>query len=292
VRLALTCRARPRQSCIEEDGTSGLRFFEKVFVHALDDVGFPVLHADVMGHHKLRQRDAVDENDTGGYPVGVGDGLVSEAARGDKDPAVNLCTVQGADESLNFWAADSVRGSVPLGLHVNLVQAERVLPDDAVQAVIAGSAQVLSRSGRATVSHGRQDIQDEPFQERWLTFSYAFEDFRRNGIVSLRDRIGDGLPGRGLCGCRRVLRIGFRRAGVTACPAPELDELLELEQDADVHLVWMSGQHVTTAVSDLDNRTARPTNQAGLVQVSDGPVQAVSEQRRPARQGRFQVLVG
>jgi hypothetical protein len=29
-----------------------------------------------MGHHELRQGDALDENDPGGYAVGVGDGLV------------------------------------------------------------------------------------------------------------------------------------------------------------------------------------------------------------------------
>ena len=54
-----------------------------------------------------------------------------------------LRAVQGADESLDLGAADGMRGGVPLGLHINLVQAERVLADHAVQAIIAGPAQVL-----------------------------------------------------------------------------------------------------------------------------------------------------
>jgi hypothetical protein len=87
---------------------------------------------------------------------------------------------------------------------------------------------------------GLQDVPDEPFQERWLTFAHAFEDFRRDGIVSLRGRLGNGFPRRGLCRCRQVLRIGFGRAGIAACSAPELDELLELEQDAEVPAVWRS----------------------------------------------------
>lgn len=60
--------------------------------------------------------------------------------------------MKGADESMDFGASDRMRGRVPLGLHVNLVQAKQVLPDDATQAVTAGSAQVLSRPGRTPVS--------------------------------------------------------------------------------------------------------------------------------------------
>ena len=179
--------------------------------------------------HELRQRDAVDKDDPGGYAVGVGDGLVGEAARGDEDAAVSLRAVQGADEALDFRAADRVRGRVPLGLHVDLVQAERVLADHAVQAVIAGSAQVLGRPGRTPVSHGRQDVQDEPFQERWLPLSDPLQDFRGHSAVGLRDRLGNSLPGSCLGYCRQLLRIALRRAGISACPAPELNELRELE---------------------------------------------------------------
>lgn len=138
-----TTRSTAQQSTVtghRRKVSSALRFLEEVFVHALDDVGLPVLHADVVGDHELSKRDAVDENDPRGYAVSVSDGFVGEAARGDEDSAVGLRAVQGTDESLDFGAPDRVSGRLPLGLNVNLVQAERVLADDAVQAVIAGSA--------------------------------------------------------------------------------------------------------------------------------------------------------
>ncbi len=91
-------------------------------------------------NHELSQRDAVDEDDPHGSAVSVGDGLIGEAARGDEYSAVGLRAVKGADESPDFGAPDRVIGRVPLGLHVNLVQAEQVLAYDAIRPVIAGSA--------------------------------------------------------------------------------------------------------------------------------------------------------
>ena len=88
--------------------SSALRFLEEVFVHALDDVSLPVLHADVVGDNELSQRDAVDEDDTRGYAVSIGNGFVGEAADGDEDSAVGLRAVQGTDESLDFGAPDRV----------------------------------------------------------------------------------------------------------------------------------------------------------------------------------------
>src|ERR1700722_12286230 len=120
--------------------SSPLRFLEEVFVHALDDVGLPVLYADVVGDHELGKRDAIDEDNSRGYAVVVGDGLVGETAGGDENSAVSLRAVQGTDESLDLRAPDRARGRVPLGLHVNLVQAERVLADDAIQSIVTRSA--------------------------------------------------------------------------------------------------------------------------------------------------------
>lgn len=116
---------------------------EEVFVHALDYVGFTILHADVVRDHELCQGNAVDEDDSGGYAVGVGNGLVGEIARGDEYAPVSLRAMQGADETLDLRAADCMPGCITFGLYVNLVKAERVLADHAVQAVIARSAQEL-----------------------------------------------------------------------------------------------------------------------------------------------------
>ena len=69
------------------------------------------------------------------------------------------------------------------------------------------------------------------------------------------------------------MRVGVRRGGVSASPAPELYELLELEQDADIDPFRMLGEHLAAAASDLDDRAPRPPDQTSLMQVGDAPVQ-------------------
>jgi hypothetical protein len=75
-------------------------------------------------------------------------------------------------------------------------------------------------------------------------------------------------------------------------PVLELGELLELEEDAVVHAIGMLSQDGLASAGDLDHRPAGPADKASLIQVGNSPVQAIDEQPRPARQGRFQVLIG
>ena len=74
---------------------------------------------------------------------------------------------------------------------------------------------------------------------------------------------------------------------LSAGPAAEFEEFLELEKHADVHSVRMLGQDGEPAAGDLDDSATRPVDQPSLMQVGDGPVQPIGEQRRSARQRRL-----
>jgi hypothetical protein len=72
--------------------------------------------------------------------------------------------------------------------------------------------------------------------------------------------------------------------------ASELDELLELDKDAEVYTVRMLCQDSFTAGGDLHDSALGPTNQPALVHVGDSPMQPVGEQRSAARDGGPQIV--
>jgi hypothetical protein len=65
---------------------------EVVFVNAFDHVCLLILHADIVANHQRAESSAVDQDDSGGHPVRVRNGLRRESARGDKDAPIRLGT--------------------------------------------------------------------------------------------------------------------------------------------------------------------------------------------------------
>ena len=74
--------------------------FKVVFVNAFDYVRLLILDADIVANHQGAKSSAVDQDDSGGHPVCIRNGLQRESARGDKDAPIRLGTVQGSDEFL------------------------------------------------------------------------------------------------------------------------------------------------------------------------------------------------
>lgn len=83
-----------------------------------------------------------------------------------EDAEVCPTGVEGADEVADFRVADLVRVRVAFGLDVDVAQSEGVLPDDAVDSVVAGLAHALLSAVGSAVSHGPQQVHDRSFEER------------------------------------------------------------------------------------------------------------------------------
>ena len=55
------------------------------------------------------------------------------------------------------------------GLDIDPVQREGILPDDAIDTAVAGATQMLSRAFATAVSHGCEEVENEPLEKlRWL----------------------------------------------------------------------------------------------------------------------------
>ena len=177
---------------------------------------------------------------------------------------------------------------VTLCLNVDAVEAECILADDSVQALIASPPQVLRRSCGTAVTHGSQHIKDEMLQKRGLTPPDAIEHLRGDGGIGFLNRSR-----------HRLSRCGFGDArpaslGLIAAPrrTSELDEFFELAKDAEVYAVRMLGQNLPASLCDLYDPAPGPTQQTRVIEVRDGPVHPVGEQEAAAGDGCSEVFIG
>ncbi len=92
-------------------------------------------HPQVEVDHQLRQALPVDQDHLGIDRSGVIDRRLREGPSGDEHALLGVFAVQGPDELLDLGTAD--RALPLLGLQVDDVQAEPVLVDDAVDALVA-----------------------------------------------------------------------------------------------------------------------------------------------------------
>jgi hypothetical protein len=129
-------------------GMALLAVFEEVVDHSLELVGFAHCDADVVADHQAGQLSAVDKDEAYRDLLCKLVGAAAEPARCDEYAAAGLRALQRADERLHLWALNGCGAVVPLGLNANQIEAESVLPDDPVQAAVAGLAGVVSRASR------------------------------------------------------------------------------------------------------------------------------------------------
>ena len=87
-----------------------------------------------MLDHEGRELRAVDEHDAVGDLLGVLASLLREAARGEEDTFLRAAPSERAEESLNLGPTH--RGLPPLRLDVDLLQAQLVERDDAVDPAV------------------------------------------------------------------------------------------------------------------------------------------------------------
>jgi hypothetical protein len=95
--------------------------------------------------------------------------------------------VQGSNERLDGFPSHSVLRGVALGLDVNLLQAQRVLIDDAVHTPVACAADPFGALLRTAVSHLDQHVQDGQLQEVWVELAQPGEQLTGDRGVEPRD---------------------------------------------------------------------------------------------------------
>jgi hypothetical protein len=132
-------RARPggevesSRACLDASRADLLLEVVAVDFRDLDDA---MGDAHAVVHHELGEAAAVDEDDSldGAREV---DGVMAEGRGGDEDALVGALSGEGAVEGLHVGAAHLVLPA--LGLYVDLLEAEAVERDDAVDPGVAGA---------------------------------------------------------------------------------------------------------------------------------------------------------
>src|SRR5674476_936851 len=125
--------AKPRIVICEETGaverdrgTGRALFLEGHLIDHLEFEGLLDRDPDVVLSHQPCEFSAVDEHKLHGDIFGESPCPLGEAACRHKDATVRLGTLQCSDESLQRWALNRVVRVVPLCLHPNEVQPERI----------------------------------------------------------------------------------------------------------------------------------------------------------------------
>src|SRR3954468_7392896 len=99
---------------------------------------------------------AVDEHESHGDLVGELTCPTAEPARCDKDPPSRLRALQSTHERLHLRTLHGGLPVVSLRLDSNLVQAQRILANDAVKPGVTWPARVCQQGFLAAVTHGLQ----------------------------------------------------------------------------------------------------------------------------------------
>jgi hypothetical protein len=89
---------------VEQDSV----LFEEAFVNPFGHIRLLTLHANIVANHQCAEFSAVDQDDSGEYPLGILDGFRREPARDNEDAPVRLGAVQGSGEFLGLRPPDRV----------------------------------------------------------------------------------------------------------------------------------------------------------------------------------------
>ena len=91
-------------------------------------------NADAMADHQIGKRLSVDQHDALGDPSDEVVGAGGKVRGGDQYALARPMALQAAHEIAHFGEGDGLVGIEPLGLHIDDVETEFVLLDDAVNA--------------------------------------------------------------------------------------------------------------------------------------------------------------
>jgi hypothetical protein len=169
-----------------------------------------VAHADAVLDHQRREVAAIDQNDL----LDLGGEVVSflrEGRRRDEHALVRPPAGQCAVEALDLRATHGILPA--LGLHVDLLEAQAVERDDAVDPAVAGAPYLHQRVSAGPVPHAVEQIENEVLEERRGRLSDQFEQITRQTLAKLRQRVLDAL-GRAERHRRCLCRRWERRAAV------------------------------------------------------------------------------
>lgn len=119
------------------EATIALFFREEVLIQPLELDGSADTNADTMFDHQVGEVSPVDQNDALREVLYEVAGLWAERRGGNEHALRRTETDQTANECLHVRSSDRVRRRIPLGLHIDAVEAETVFIDDTVHATVA-----------------------------------------------------------------------------------------------------------------------------------------------------------
>jgi hypothetical protein len=94
---------------IEQDSV----LFEEAFVNPFDHIRLLILHANIVTNHQCAEFSAVDQDDSGGYPLGILDGFRREPARSNEDA---LSAWAPCRAPTNSWISGRLTGLLVIAL--------------------------------------------------------------------------------------------------------------------------------------------------------------------------------
>ncbi|GAA0570071.1 hypothetical protein GCM10010172_63140 [Paractinoplanes ferrugineus] len=111
-----------------------------------------------MQDRQLGKAGAIEENKKSRDSFDAVPRLSSETGRRDEDATVRLCSVQRSHKSLAIQSTYRMSAAIPIGWPIHTIQTKHILPDDTIQSLVAGPAEVLSCAGLAPMTHRGQQL--------------------------------------------------------------------------------------------------------------------------------------
>src|SRR5271166_6631545 len=194
-------------------------------------------------------------------------------------PLVARWPSRPADEIAHLAHRHARVGVEALGLHVDDVETERVLLDDAVDAAVADPAERAAHlDPAAAVAHPHQEIDDETLEKSRRKRMHPFDDFARQlriqHLIAGSDRFLGILA--------RLRLFGLDISLLLVAPGVKLRIALE---HADVDLAHPLGEQRAAPIGGAAKASPRQFDEPRLREVGAGPVEPAGKHRLvPARQ--------
>ena len=145
--------------------------------------GSPYADADIVPYHQAGESSTVDEH----HALRTLDGEIlgggSEVGGRDENALLRARSHQRADEVPKLTNTNRASAGVFLGLEVDLVEAEFIFLDGAVDSSVArASGHAPHRGVTTAISHGDQEAHHHPFEEGRRRLSEAVQHLSLKGF--------------------------------------------------------------------------------------------------------------
>lgn len=221
--------------------------------------------------HQLNEAFTVDEDDAGKNLLRILASSLGEGTGRDEDASGCAETMQRPNECLGGLTPDRVAFGVALGLHIDLVQTESVLVNDAVNSPITGPADSTSALIGAAITHGKKHIDNSFFEKVWVRLSKSSQQRGFNFVACATPaffELFNRVRGRGwrFFGCHCRLCDG-------RCFVVALKQLVTFAES--LHTCGVFGQPLRSGCSNAVLGPSRTFKEVGFGHVGERPTKTI-----------------